>query len=101
MTLPENIKRLLLSHVHEDRAIGISILEQIDNYRNLFNDISRPVSSGLQLNINSNGTPERPITCIVTERGVYWINTHNIYLYKEDKENCWWTTLDNVTLIEI
>lgn len=98
MELPENIKRLLLSHIHEDRAIGIELLENKEDFKALFVNSDDAIHQSRVLILDRINTPGRPCTRIDTKNTSYWINTKLIYMWTgEDK--CEWVEADKLITI--
>lgn len=92
MELPDNIRKLLLSHNHEDRAIGISLLEKIPEYVSLFTEPDNTVPNSICLKFGK--VNDNPCTRIITDTTVYWVNTGYVYRWELEKEDCHWTEIE-------
>lgn len=88
MELPENIRRLLLSTNHEDRAIATALLEKLPNYKDLFTLTDPSVSSATYLELGEKVS--RPVTVVITNKTIYWINTYRVYMWIEEPKGCYW-----------
>lgn len=90
MELPENIHKLLNSKVHEDRAIGIMLLEEIPDYSKFFDSCDPMVSNSVYLLLRPSKTEYRPITLVITKTSVYWINFIRVYKWSGERDECPW-----------
>ncbi len=88
MKLPDNIRKLLSSINHEDRAIGISLLEKIPDYKNLFSEIDTSVANSKVLFLNE--THNQPTT-LVKGISIYWINTGTVFMWLLGPKECHWS----------
>ena len=90
MTLPDNIKKLLCSRNHEDRAIGISLLVEIPNYKDLFTQTyDRTTKFMIIPSIDNIHSTIADCTIINTDNNSYWINLSHVFIHIGEKALPW------------
>lgn len=79
MELSSKIKRLLSSPDHGDRAIGISLLEKLPDYEQVFHSNYATLLTN-SLVIQLGDSPGYLCTMIISQH-TYWVNTAAVYMW--------------------